>query len=47
VTEHFLNVVIGAVLLRNEGKQLRLGVEPDGATMGWGEENRLRLMRLR
>ena len=44
--EQFLLVLIGAVLLRNEGKKLRFAVEIDAETMGLGEENSMRLSRL-
>ncbi len=43
VTEHFLSVVTGAVLLRNEGKALRLSVQPE--ELYFTPENRLRLYR--
>ena len=42
VNVHYLNVMIGAVLLRNPGKKFRLGVEPVPI---YTEENRIRLLR--
>ena len=46
INEHYLLVMIGAVLLRNEGKKLRFAVEIDAETMGRGEENSVRLTQL-
>ncbi|MBR4703348.1 MAG: MerR family transcriptional regulator [Oscillospiraceae bacterium] len=43
VTEHFLSVLLGAVLLQNQGKKLRLAVQPD--EIRFTEENVLRLYR--
>jgi DNA-binding transcriptional MerR regulator len=43
VTEHFLSVVLGAVLLQNQGKKLRLAVQPDEIV--FTEENALRLYK--
>ena len=40
VNEHYLNVMIGAVLLQNEGRRFRLGVEPVPVH---SPENRMRL----
>jgi DNA-binding transcriptional MerR regulator len=40
VNEHYLNVMIGAVLLQNEGRRFRLGVEPVPV---YSPENRMRL----
>ena len=42
VNEHYLNVMIGAVLLMNPGKKLRLGVEPNPI---YTKENRIRLLK--
>jgi hypothetical protein len=39
---HYLNVMIGAVLLMNPGKKFRLGVEPVPI---YTEENRIRLLK--
>ena len=43
VTEHFLSVVVGAVLLQNRGKKLKLAVQLD--EIQFTEENVLRLYR--
>jgi DNA-binding transcriptional MerR regulator len=42
VNVHYLNVMIGAVLLMNPGKKFHLGVEPVPI---YTEENRMRLLR--
>ena len=42
VNVHYLNVMIGAVLLMNPGKKFRLGVEPVPI---YTEENRIRLLK--
>ena len=42
VNVHYLNVVIGAVLLMNPGKKFRLGVEPVPI---YTKENRMRLLK--
>ena len=42
VNEHYLNVMIGAVLLMNPGKKFRLGVEPVPI---YTKENRMRLLK--
>ena len=42
MNEHYLNVMIGAVLLMNPGKKFRLGVEPVPI---YTKENRMRLLK--
>ena len=42
MNEHYLNVMIGVVLLMNPGRRFRLGVEPVPI---YTKENRMRLLK--